>query len=131
MINNFSDFNIHKICKEYSIENYTINNGLVDVDGSVDLSSWKLDKLPLNFGRVSRHFNCCNNLTSLEGAPKKLDGHFYCQYNELASLEGGPKEVGGNFNCNNNQLTTLQGAPKEVGGSFDCNFNNLTTLEGA
>ena len=28
-----SDSEIHKLYKEYGITNYTINNGLVDVDG--------------------------------------------------------------------------------------------------
>jgi hypothetical protein len=96
-----SDSEIHKLCKEYGIENYTINNGLVDVDGNVDLRNLnkeELTKLPIKFGIVSGFFDCSNN-------------HF-------TSLIGAPLKVGGNFHGNNNILTTLEGAPQEVGEHF-------------
>ena len=127
-----SDSEIHKLCKEYGIENYTINNGLVDVDGDVDLSGKGLTKLPVKFGNVSGIFNCQNNqLTSLEGAPQSVGGdRFNCNNNQLTSLEGAPQEVGGDFRCYNNQLTSLEGAPQKVVGSFNCNNNQLTSLEG-
>ena len=48
---------IDSICKKYGIENYTIKDGLVNVDGYVDLSFKKLTKLPLKFGEVSGDFN--------------------------------------------------------------------------
>ena len=79
---------IDAICQRYGITNYTINNGLVDVDASVNLSSRKLTKLPLQFGKVT--------------------GNFFCNDNQLTTLEGGPKEVGGDFYCVNNPL------PKEI-----------------
>ena len=73
MINKFDEFNIHEIYKEYGIENYTINNGLVDVDGDVYLSNMELDILPVRFGIVARGFDCnFNKLTSLKGAPKQV-----------------------------------------------------------
>jgi hypothetical protein len=130
-----SDEDIAKICQKYRIENFTINNGLVDVDGSIDfagivpftigtISTWlkKIDGyfIPLKFGHVSGDFNCSyNQLTSLEGAPKSVGGGFYCSYNQLTSLEGAPKSVGGSFYCRNNQLITLEGIPKSVGGDRD------------
>ena len=52
---------IDAICQRYGITNYTINNGLVDVDASVDLASRKLTKLPLQFGKVTGNFFCGNN----------------------------------------------------------------------
>ena len=79
---------IDAVCKGYGIKNYTINNGLVDVDASVDLSYIRLTKLPLQFGKVTGNFNCGNNkLTSLEGAPQSVGGDFYCDNNPL------PKEI--------------------------------------
>src|SRR5574343_122005 len=132
MISKFNEFSIHKICREYGIKNYTINNGLVDVDVNVNLSNLQLDKLPLNFGKVSGSFYCGNNnLSSLESAPKVVGGIFYCPLNNLTTLHGCPKEVGADFNCGYNNLTTLQGSPKEVGGDFYCEYNNLTSLKGA
>ena len=106
--NSFKD--IDAICQRYGITNYTINNGLVDVDASVDLSYMRLTKLPLQFGKVTGNFNCSNNkLTStLEGAPKTVEGNFNCHSNKLTSLEGAPQSVGGDFYCDNNPL------PKEI-----------------
>jgi len=128
--NSFKD--IDAICQQYGIKNYTINNGLVDVDASVNLSYIGLLKLPLQFGKVTGNFYCdSNKLTSLEGAPKTVEGNFYCDSNKLTSLEGAPKTVEGNFNCVNNQLTSLEGAPKCVEGNFYCDSNKLTSLEGA
>ncbi len=51
---------------------------------------------------------------------QKVDGYFYCNFNELTSLKGCPEYVGGDFLCGFNNLTSLQGAPKEVGGDFLC-----------
>ena len=86
---------IDSICKKYGIENYTIKDGLVNVDGGVilydcpiqqvaryggrNLRKRKLTKLPLKFGEVSGNFDCSyNQLTSLEGAPEVVEKNFYC-----------------------------------------------------
>jgi hypothetical protein len=53
-----SEFKIHKICKEYKIKNYTINDDLsIDVDGDVDLSNKSLIKIPIKFRKVSGNFH--------------------------------------------------------------------------
>ena len=70
-------------------------------------------------------------LTSLEGAPQEVKGHFDCRGNQLTTLEGAPQSVGGSFDCHDNPLTSLVGAPQTVGGNFSCKRNELTTLEGA
>jgi hypothetical protein len=135
MIKLFEQFNkeqeIIDICKEYNIENYTINSdGSIDVDGDINLNSISLKKIPIKFNIVSGNFSASiNNLTSLEGCPKEVGGDFYCSYNQLTSLEGCPKEVGGNFYCSYNQLTSLKGAPMYI-YDFWCNNNQLISLEG-
>jgi len=131
---------IDSICKEYNISNYTINNGLVDVDDNVEFCSRSiifgrysegLTKLPLKFGKVTGYFDCNNNqLTTLEGCPYEVGGSFNCNNNQLTTLEGAPSYVGISFNCSDNQLTTLEGGPNHVGGNFYCSDNQLTTLEG-
>ena len=127
-----SDSEIHELCKKYGITNYTINNGLVDVDGDVNLFNKKLTKLPIKFGNVIGDFNCGNNqLKTLDGAPQSVGGGFYCDNNQLKTLDGAPQLVGGDFYCDNNQLKTLDGAPKSVGGIFNCKYNKITSLEGA
>ena len=88
LFENFED--IHKICEEYGIENYTINpDGSIDVDGDVNLSYKALTKLPIKFNHVS--------------------GDFYCNHNLLTTLEGSPKSVGGNFYCNGNPIYSKLG----------------------
>jgi hypothetical protein len=104
------DSEVAEICKKYGIKNWSIKDGLVDVDGDVDLYNKKLTKLPLKFGVVSGYFDCADN--------------------QLTTLEGSPSWVGGYFDCADNQLTTLEGSPSWVGGYFDCYSNQLTTLEG-
>jgi len=103
---NYSVDNIHKICKEYGIKNYTVNtDGSIDVDGDVSLFGIGLTKLPLKFNHVSGYFNCIfNNLTTLEGGPQSVGGHFYCRNNNLTTLEGCPKSVGGDFYCSYNPI---------------------------
>ena len=89
-------------------------------------------KLKIRFGKVNGDFYCYNNeLTTLEGTPRKVGGDFQCMNNKLTTLESAPQEVGGDFSCSGNHLTTLEGAPQKVGGDFYCSKNNLTTLEGA
>ena len=109
LIKLFEEFkDIHSICKKYGIINYNINSdGLVDVNGNVNLYNKGLVELPLKFGKVSGDFNCRGNqLTSLDGCPRIVGGNFYCHNNKLTSLVGGPKEVGGDFDCGYNELTT-------------------------
>jgi len=129
---NESKEDIDSICRKYSIVNYNINkDGLVDVEGDVDLYNKGLTKLPLKFGYVSGYFNCNNNqLTSLEGSPQSVGEDFYCISNQLTSLKGGPQSVGGYFECRRNKLTSLEGSPKSVGSEFYCSENELTSLEG-
>ena len=109
------------------------STGLVDVDGDFNCRGQGLkDFKGVRFGHVRVDFYCDNNqLTSLDGAPKTVNGDFICYYNQLTSLEGAPQTVGGDFSCANNQLTSLVGAPKTVNGDFICYYNQLTSLKGA
>ena len=123
---------LHEICKNYRITNYTINeDGSIDIEGDVNLCGRKLTKLPLKFGRVSGGFYCYyNKLATLEGCPTQVGGGFDCSYNNLTTLEGCPTHVSGGFSCSNNKLSTLEGCPTHVGRHFYCDNNQLITLEG-
>lgn len=87
------------------------------------------------WGVIEGDFICsdCENLTSLKGAPEKVEGWFVCSNSPITSLKGAPKEVGGAFYCLGcEKLTSLEGAPKTVGGDFCCSkCDKLTTLKGA
>ncbi len=68
------------------INQYTFNNGRVDVEGDVDISSKGLKVIPVQFGYVGGGFYCSNNnLTSLEGGPREVGGGFYCGSNNFKS----------------------------------------------
>ncbi len=122
--------NIDVICRKYGIVEYTINpDGSIDVNGDVQLTSQKLDKLPLNFNKVTGDLTCtANNLTSFEGFPTSVGGGLYLSRNKLTSLEGCPTDIGEDFYVGFNQLTSLIGSPKVV-QDFVCTHNNLTSLE--
>ena len=124
-----TDQEIHDICNSYNINNYTINNGLVDVLGDVLLTHNSLTKLPIGFGRVGGFNVAYNQLTTLEGCPKYVEGNFSCAKNQLTSLDGCPTEVGGNFWFNDNQITSLKGCPKKIGGFFHGRGNKLTSFK--
>ena len=117
-----SESEIEEICKEYDIENWTLNSdGLVDVDGDVNLGGCGL-KIPLKFGKITGSF-CCD--PSAAAFPAKS----WITSNQLTSLEGSPHTVGDSFNCNGNELTSLEFAPKSVGGDFHCRWNNIRSFE--
>ena len=85
--------------------------------------------------RVERSFDCnnCPKLESLQGAPEYVGGNFDCSYcPKLTTLEGAPETVGGEFNCRGCiELKSLKGAPKRVDGDFDCQrCPNLHSLDG-
>lgn len=111
----------------YGIEGtFTINdNGVVDVDGYVELNNLELDELPLKFGYVSGKFECNENkLTSLIGSPYEVGGYFSCCDNLLTSLEHCPSEVGEGFYCENNKLTDLD-VSSIIGGDLYCGGNEI------
>jgi hypothetical protein len=134
-LNEITQTRLEQLLSRYNISDYTIrNDGLVDVNGLVNLSNREFKKFPIKFGKITGDFFCDfnNNLSSLEGGPQSVDGHFRCICCNLTSLKGGPKRVGGNYSCyQNNVLTSLEGAPEEVGGNFNCHYcMNLESLKG-
>ena len=108
---NTNEQEIHDICNEYDIYNYTINpDGSIDVNGSVNLTYRSLTKIPIKFNRVSGLFKVSfNNLTSLEGCPKEVGKHFACSCNNLKNLIGLPSKIFGNVRCLHNPLESLDG----------------------
>jgi len=125
------------LCYEYGIENYRIrDDGSIDVGGDVNL--WgklgDIKQLPLTFNRVDGYFDCeTNNLTTLEGCPKKVGGDFNCSRNKLTSLEHSPKIVEENFYCLYNiPLTSFDGLENTyiTGVLYVTGCENLYSLKG-
>ena len=109
----------------------TVNaDGSLNVEGDVNLFHLGLKEILLKFNKVNGHFYCSwNQLTSLEGCPKKVGRNFNCAHNQLTSLKGCPKQVDGNFYCAINQLTSLEGCPEKVNGNFYCYGNKVIFTE--
>ena len=110
---------IHDLCKEYEIKNYTINNDMsIDIDGDVFLNYMYIEELPLNFNRVKGSFYCSKcGLISLKGSPEYVGGEFMCEENKLKTLADGPLFVKGDFSCDLNQLKELNNN-LQIGGAF-------------
>jgi len=115
---------------------YNQETDLVDVWGNFSYAGKGLkDFKGVKFGYVNGDFDCSgNDLTSLEGAPRKVD-NFNCSGNLLTSLEGGPDIVcRGGYKCSKNNLTSLKGLARATGESYrgleiDCSGNKLKSLE--
>lgn len=124
--------NINKVCREFLITNYHINNdGTIDVFQDVILSRMKIKNLPIKFNNIDGSFFCNDcGLETLEGCPKIVKGRFNCDFNKLTTLKGGPEEAQEIYSCSYNRLKNLIGSPKYFNGEFHCNDNKLETLEG-
>lgn len=82
-----------------------ITNGLFvfgEIRGCVDFEGTQISSLEGAPRKVFGFFDCsyCQNLTSLEGSPDFVRDSFYCTGNsKLKSLKGGPKHIGDGFLC--------------------------------
>ena len=104
-----SNEEIEKICEQYSIVNYTINNGIVDV--------------------YNEDFICgSNNFTSLEGAPHTVGGDFRCSMNKLTDLKHCPKKVGGVFDCSWNDIINVDYHPEYIGQDLYIGDNPIHSI---
>jgi hypothetical protein len=126
---------IIKLCKEYNITKYTINDDYsIDVDGNVDLSSRNLTKIPIKFNNVTGFFSCVDNqLVDLENSPRRVERNFMCQrqYNDsFISLKGAPEYVGFRFDFNNNEnLKDFTDFPTYVGATIDARSTGLYSFD--
>lgn len=126
---------IIKLCKEYNITKYTINDDYsIDVDGPVDLSSKELTKIPIKFNKVTGFFSCVGNmLVNLENAPRRVERNFMCQhqYNgSFISLKGAPEYVGFRFDFNDNEnLKDFTDFPTYVGATIDAKSTGLYSFD--
>lgn len=126
---------IIKLCKQYNITKYTINDDYsIDVDDHVDLSSKKLTKIPIKFNRVNGYFSCVGNmLVNLENAPRWVERNFMCQnqyYGTFISLKGAPEYVGFRFDFNENEnLKDFSDFPSYVGATIDARSTGLYSFD--
>lgn len=116
------------------IEKYTINEDFsVNVQQTVNLNNQHLSVIPIQFNEIIGSFYCNhNNLSTVQGFPKKVEGEFECTYNKISSFEKLDNFfVLSNIDVSHNELTSLLGLPKIIQGSLDASFNNINTLVSA
>lgn len=136
---NFSIDGIFADCDIFIYDNYLINGKIPYpfTECTGDFKAFEVTQLvsmknfPNDVGKSCTVYGC-EQLTSLEGAPKHVGGNFSCQKTPIKSLEGAPINVGRNFICDEvDYLESLEGAPKHVGGTFSCSkCPSLTSLDG-
>lgn len=80
---------------------------IVNVYSTVDLSYKYLENISIKFGKV--------------------EGDFYCCYNELKNLECFPDEISGLLDVGHNKITQIDYLPA-VGESIDLSFNRIKRL---
>lgn len=104
-----TEVEIHRLCEEFEIENYTINDDLsIDVYDKVNLGFRLLTFIPLNFNYVSKDFSCAGNyLKSLKGSPKRIDKDFRIEMNNIYDLTFFPREVKGDILIKQNPIYSI------------------------
>ena len=87
MLDSFKEPEVDDKTKQFIEDNNLVWNPSAkcyDCDGDIEISKDIVydGKLKIRFGKVSGFFRCCDgNLTTLEGAPQKVGGDFYCSNN--------------------------------------------------
>lgn len=101
---------------------YEIVNDIVNVYGTVAIKNKKIEYIPIQFGIVTKNFNCygCSNLKSLEGSPHKATRFDCSDCDSLTNLIGGPREVNYYYCYGCHGLTSLKGGPDICRKLFDC-----------
>lgn len=130
-----------KILDEICSGDWELENGIINVSGSVNVLSYKeTGNLIKNgkfvpeivFGKIQGDFVINKDLVSLEGCPTEVQGYFKIDSRELESLVGSPRIVKSDYRINNSKIQNLVGCPDFVGRDFELGGNkNLSSLQGS
>lgn len=101
----------------YDIDAHT---GEVHVQGNVIAKIHAMDRLPVQFGKVTGKFQLGKqpNLMSLEGSPTYVGGDYYLKGELFTSLKGAPNFVGRVFRASSPQLGSLDHLPTQGSGDY-------------
>lgn len=123
---NFAQKKFLKMCVKPHSEMQLHDDGLVYVQGSVEMDDVEIKELPVKFGTVTGDFSLYRSyLETLEGCPRRVGGDFNCsECKNLKTLKGCPAEVGMDFSAHSNiNLETLEHATRNVKGKMYCDNN--------
>lgn len=130
-LENFYNKTSSRVSYNTYMNNFTINDDYsIDSNNDIHITNYikslRGEALPYKFRFVDGNFKCNGlDLTSLKNTPEIVVENFDCSYNNLTSLEGGPRRAH-NYICSNNNLKNLKGI-----GRFNflvCSNNNITHL---
>lgn len=130
-LENFYNKTSSRVSSNTYMNNFTINDDYSitsnnDIHITNYIKSLRGEALPYKFRFVMGKFKCNGlDLTSLKNAPEIVVDDFDCSYNNLTSLEGGPRKTH-NYICSNNNLKNLKGIGRF--NFLDCSNNNITHL---
>lgn len=98
----------------------TFKNYINEDSTEVNLYGKKVDDKKVLKNRVwAGDFDCSKmGLTSLEGAPKIINGYFKCIDNPLKSFIGAPEKVNGDFYIGGKTRISLEGITRHINGDF-------------
>ena len=118
-------------CKAMHISEYVIYDDLsIKAFQDVDISSQKLNYIPVKFLETLGNFNCYNNnLTTLKNVPDTVGEIFNCSVNKLTSLEHSPKVAKSDFKCSFNQIKSLEHITPSIGGDLNISNNPIEKLD--
>lgn len=141
MIKNYYQFNeslkdvntkedIIRLCKEYSIRFYKINDDLsIDITSNINLTHREFKNIPLNFNKINGSFDISENfIESLEGSPKYIEVNFICHNNSLTSFKHSPNFIGGVYDCSRNDIRSFKYFPENAPGKLLCIGNPIYVI---
>lgn len=127
-----------KFCKDYGLSNWSVDdNGVIDIQGKLNLSHANLTEIPVPFGTVSDYVDFSfNKLSSFKNFPKKIGGNkLQLKANNFESLVGLKDiEFVGSIYLHENPIKSFQGFPSHYYGDTltlsDCGLTTeiLNTL---
>ena len=122
------------VCKGNSFAKVSLDN-LVNIKnpiifGDIDLSDQGLVELPQMSNAIMYGSFLCqnNNLKSLKGIPRQVNGCVDCSNNNIKSLRHMPKHIGDGFNFSHNEVDSLHYLSEDIQGDIDASYNNLVDL---
>ena len=122
--------NIEDFIENNDVGDYSIVDGLINVDGSVILTQVNNGEIPFPFGQIMEDFNCNGlGLTTLKNTPHTIYGYFDCSENKLKSFEHCPTNAKAYFIASYNFIESFKYLPRQIDRLYLQN-NNIIDLNG-
>lgn len=116
--------------KNYELIEDRVYGFIVNTYSTVDLSQKYLENISIKFGKVEGNFYCSyNELKTFQGFPDEISGSLHVDHNKIAQIDYLPR-VGESINLSFNRIKKLNNIPCIVNGNFYINNNKISNLSG-